>query len=106
MMTLADLPKRGRGRPRGVRDHGGRARRVADCELESYAVIIALRLREAREERSVSADELALGAGVSVGQVRRIERGRGRDGRVMNTKLQTLIRIARALNLSPAELLP
>jgi transcriptional regulator with XRE-family HTH domain len=59
---------------------------------------VRLRLKEWRERRLLTQRELAAKAGMSAGQVNRIERG------VHRPRLSTIRRLAEALDVSPDEL--
>lgn len=91
---------RGRGRPRGSRDHNGRAKRFDPALDLVYRKAIAQRLHDARVERDVSAFELGAATGLCASSIYKIERG---EKRVL---AQTLCRLAVALGLSPSELMP
>ncbi len=58
-------------------------------------------LREIRDARDLSQLEVAAAAGVSLATVRRIEKGN-----VGTLYLRTLVQVAHALGVAPAELVP
>ncbi|HEV3071210.1 MAG TPA: helix-turn-helix transcriptional regulator [Solirubrobacteraceae bacterium] len=60
---------------------------------------LALELRRLRVERGLTQEALAFSANVTVSALARIERGRS------NPTWTTLVRIANALNITPAELI-
>jgi transcriptional regulator with XRE-family HTH domain len=62
--------------------------------------MIGQRLRAIREQRQLSQGELARAAGVSQGLIWQIEANRKNPG------IQTLLRLAEALSVSPEQLLP
>jgi len=79
----------------------GHARRVANRETEVYRARLAQNVRDARLERGVAVSELAAAAGLDKCNIHRIERGeRGWPD------MLTLVRIARALDMQPSELMP
>lgn len=67
----------------------------ADPDLEAFGRAI----RQARKDRKVSQEELAARADLHRNYIGLIERGE------RNASIKTLIQIARALQLSPADLL-
>lgn len=95
----ADDPARGRGRPPGSRTLHGATRDADARETDLYLRRIGQIVRDARTERSVSAQSLARAIGAHPRTIHALERGG-------SPLLTTLIRIARALELAPSELLP
>lgn len=78
----------------------GRARKVDERQLRAYSIALGRNIRQARLEQSVAMDELAAASGVHELTVLAIELGR------QNAHYTTIVRIARALGLSPSELIP
>jgi transcriptional regulator with XRE-family HTH domain len=60
--------------------------------------VIAALLKQIREERQITQEDLAFRSGITVSALSRIERGRN------NPRLSTVIRIAQALEISFLEL--
>lgn len=104
-MMAIEIPRRGRGRPRGSRDLGGRARRVEEQTLRNFAVALARNIRAARLERHISIDELHAATGVHSSVLNRIEQASSR-GRLYSPRFVTLVKIALALGVSPSEVMP
>ena len=90
---------------RGPERHG-HAQRFDERESRVYALALARKIREAREDQDIAVSELAAATGIDRRDLHRLERGVRKDGRITNPKLDTLVRIARALGLSPSEILP
>lgn len=88
------------GRPPGSRDRHGKARRFDPRWDHDYRVAVARRIRDARIEQDVAVLELAAATGLSAVTIHLIERGK------RTPLVSTLCRIAVALGLSPAELVP
>lgn len=86
----------------------GRARRVERKLLPIYLRKLGLRVRDARVERDIAASELAAASGVSVATIHRLETAKPRRsrGRIVGARVDTIIAIALALDLSPSELMP
>lgn len=76
---------------------------VPDRETRAHMLSFARRVREARERLDLSVDELARASEISAGAIHRIERG---DAGTLGPHLIVVVRLARAMNLSPSELLP
>jgi len=66
--------------------------------MESMTIAIGDKVRELRKARGLLQEELAERAGVSTQTVRNVEAGR------FNTKTETLVKIARALDVPVGEL--
>jgi DNA-binding XRE family transcriptional regulator len=78
----------------------GKARATSDGEVRAYLLRIGQLIRDAMAERDLSADAIRAACGVSKFTICNILRGR------KTPSLETLVRVARAMNLSPSELLP
>ena len=63
-------------------------------------VLLARSIRDARMERGVAISELAAATGLNSHHLHRLERGEGEP------MILTLVRIARALDMQPNELMP
>ena len=97
----------GPGRPLGSRDRYGRAHRVTDREAAIYRLRLSQRLADLMAARDLSASELAAGAGLHVRAVHRVLSPRRSDkGAPIGPSFDTLVRLARAMGLSPSELMP
>jgi DNA-binding phage protein len=91
-----------RGTPwiRGPQLHG-HARRVAAAETDAYRRRLAQKIRDARLERGVAVSEIAAATGLAECAIHRAEKGeRGWP------EMLTIVRIARALDMQPYELIP
>lgn len=92
------------GRPRGSRDLTGPARRAVRSyrsrQWQSFCRALGDRLRTARRERAVAANELAAAISVSTMTVLAWERGRSAPA------MLSLHAIGRALGCAMADLLP
>jgi transcriptional regulator with XRE-family HTH domain len=93
-----------RGRPPGSRTLRGHARAPAHDEVTLYARRLGVIVREYREEVGVSSRNLSRAIGMHPEAIAQIERGGKRRSR--GPYLETLFRIARALGISPRELMP
>ena len=85
--------------PKGPHLHG-RARRVAIAEVVRYRALLARAIREARIERGIAMSELAAATGLNETNLYHIE------GNEHSPTISTLVRIARALDMQPSELVP
>lgn len=79
----------------------------APFDWTAYAREIGLRVRTVREVRGLTQENLAHAAGISRNQVQNLERNRtSAPGQPANPTVETLFRIAWALDVAPAALLP
>ena len=103
LVSREALVKDARGRPlkRGRQLHG-HARRVAAGEMQTYMRRLAQSIRDARLERGVAISELAAATGLNEHNLYRIERAE----HARTPTLLTIVRIARALDMQPSELVP
>lgn len=88
------------GRPRGITYKQGRARDVSPEEVMVYQTRIATVIRDAMLERDLSANEIYARAGVHPTSLSRVLTGK------RTATILTLIRVARAMDMQPSELLP
>lgn len=86
----------------------GRARRVDPRWMNDYALALGRNIRDLRLELDISIDELSAASGVDKGVITRLERGIGtRNPRNPRNPLYlTIVRLALALGVSPAEVVP
>ncbi len=101
MTNRRPLIVRPTGRPPGSPDRHGRAARVDSSSVRAFARRFAQRVHDLRLERDLSVLELATAAGVSPHTIRGIERADYRSPGIL-----TVYKIARAMMLSPTEILP
>jgi len=70
-----------------------------DISEESFILNLGIHLRQLREKKNMSQQDLANDSSVPKSQIARIERAE------INTTVKTLIKIANALEIEPKELL-
>lgn len=70
-----------------------------DISEESFILNLGIHIRQLREKKNMSQQDLAGDSGVPKSQIARIERAK------INTTVRTLIKIANALEIEPKELL-
>lgn len=70
-----------------------------DISEETFIVNLGIHVRQIREKKGLSQQDLADDCGITQNQVGRIERAE------INTTIKTLIKIANALDIEPKELL-
>lgn len=70
-----------------------------DISEETFILNLGIHIRQLREKRGLSQQDLADDCGIPRNQIGRIERGK------INTGIKTLIRIANALDIELTELL-
>jgi transcriptional regulator with XRE-family HTH domain len=66
---------------------------------ENFIINLGIHLRQLREKKNLSQQDLANDCGIPKSQIARIERAK------VNTTVRTLIKIANALQIEPKELL-
>jgi transcriptional regulator with XRE-family HTH domain len=66
---------------------------------ESYILYLGIHIRQLREKKNMSQQDLSNDSGVTKSQIARIERAQ------INTTIKTLIKIANALEIETKELL-
>ena len=66
---------------------------------ESYILYLGIHIRQLREKKNMSQQDLADDSGITKSQIARIERAK------INTTVRTLIKIANALEIEPKDLL-
>ncbi|MBS7252998.1 helix-turn-helix domain-containing protein [Flavobacterium branchiicola] len=66
---------------------------------ENYIVNLGIHIRQLREKKDLSQQDLADDSGMSKSQIARIETAK------INTSVKTLVKIANGLNIEPKELL-
>ncbi len=109
--TLSRWRKRSRdglppARPWGL---NAPARTVSARELAAYVAAIGRVVREERQARGISIVTLAAASGVNATTLHRLERGqmsRGKPARMNGITLRTIFAIARALDVTPREIMP
>jgi transcriptional regulator with XRE-family HTH domain len=70
-----------------------------DISEESFIINLGVHIRQLRESKNLSQQDLADDCGIPKVQIGRIERAK------INTTVRTLIKIANALEIEPKELL-
>lgn len=70
-----------------------------DISEDTFIVNLGIHIRQIREKKGLSQQDLADDCGITQNQVGRIERAE------INTTIKTLVKIANALNVEPKELL-
>jgi transcriptional regulator with XRE-family HTH domain len=70
-----------------------------DISEESFIINLGVHIRQLRESKNLSQQDLADDCGIPKVQIGRIERAK------INTTIRTLIKIANALEIEPKELL-
>ncbi|CAD0003612.1 MULTISPECIES: helix-turn-helix domain-containing protein [Flavobacterium] len=70
-----------------------------DISEDTFIVNLGIHVRQIREKKGLSQQDLADDCGITQNQVGRIERAE------INTTVKTLVRIANALDVEPKELL-
>ncbi|PBJ13083.1 helix-turn-helix domain-containing protein [Flavobacterium sp. ACN6] len=70
-----------------------------DISEETFIVNLGIHVRQIREKKGLSQQDLADDCGITQNQIGRIERAE------INTTIKTLIKIANALDIEPKELL-
>ena len=70
-----------------------------DISEESFILNLGIHLRQLREKKNMSQQDLANDSGITKSQIARIERAE------INTTVKTLIKIANALEIEPKDLL-
>ena len=70
-----------------------------DISEDTFIVNLGIHVRQIREKKGLSQQDLADDCGITQNQVGRIERAE------INTTVKTLVKIANALNVEPKELL-
>jgi len=70
-----------------------------DISEDTFIVNLGIHVRQIREKKGLSQQDLADDCGITQNQVGRIERAE------INTTIKTLVKIANALNVEPKELL-
>jgi transcriptional regulator with XRE-family HTH domain len=70
-----------------------------DISEETFIVNLGIHIRQLREKKKMSQQDLANDCGISKSQIARIERA------TINTTIRTLVKIANALGIEPYELL-
>jgi DNA-binding XRE family transcriptional regulator len=78
----------------------GRARETSSEEVRAYLLRVAQIVRDALSERDLGADAIRQACGISKFTLSNILRGK------KVPSLETIVRLARAMNLSPSELMP
>lgn len=81
------------------------AHRSDDVDWEVAAVELADQIRRLRERSGLTQEELSYAAGLAKNTVGNIERARNND-KVSNPRMESLFKIAKALNLPVVEVLP
>ena len=77
-----------------------------EWDWPAYAVAFGRRLRALRDQTGLSQNALADRAGLSHNNVKLLELGRSSGRMPANPELRTVYRLAEALGVAPAELLP
>jgi transcriptional regulator with XRE-family HTH domain len=70
-----------------------------DISEETFIVNLGIHIRQLREKKNMSQQDLADDSGITKSQIARIERAK------INTTIRTLIKIANALEIEPKDLL-
>lgn len=70
-----------------------------DISEETFIASLGIHIRQIRERKNLSQQDLADDCGISKSQIARIERAK------INTTVKTLVKIANALEVEPKELL-
>ena len=70
-----------------------------DISEESFIINLGIHIRQLREKKNLSQQDLANDCSIPKSQIARIERAK------INTTVRTLVKIANALELEPNELL-
>ncbi|BDB52025.1 helix-turn-helix domain-containing protein [Flavobacterium ammonificans] len=70
-----------------------------DISEETFIVNLGIHIRQLREKKNMSQQDLADDSGITKSQIARIERAK------INTTVRTLIKIANALEIEPKDLL-
>lgn len=70
-----------------------------DISEESFILNLGIHIRQLRDKKNMSQQDLANDSGITKSQIARIERAE------INTTVKTLIKIANALEIEPKELL-
>lgn len=70
-----------------------------DISEESFILNLGIHIRQLRDKKNMSQQDLANDSGITKSQIARIERAE------INTTVRTLIKIANALEIEPKELL-
>ena len=70
-----------------------------DISEETFIINLGVRIRQLRENKNMSQQDLANDCNIPKSQIGRIERAK------VNTTVRTLIRICNALDIAPKELL-
>ena len=70
-----------------------------DISEETFIVNLGIHIRQLREKKNMSQQDLADDSGVTKSQIARIERAQ------INTTVKTLIKISNALEIEPKEIL-
>lgn len=84
----------------------GKARKVGEWEPDWHYREIGRLIREARKERDIPIDELALATGLTTATISRIENGKSRRSNSTGPNVGSIIKIALALGVRPYELIP
>jgi transcriptional regulator with XRE-family HTH domain len=77
-----------------------------EWDWPAYAVAFGQRLRTLRDQTALSQIDLANRAGLTPNTVKLLERGYSSGRKPASPELRTVYRLAEALGVSPAELLP
>lgn len=77
----------------------GCANRMTTSAITDPLIVLAQNMREQRRRRGMSQEALAQASGIHSSEVSRIERG------VREPRLSTLVHLARALQVTPSDLL-
>lgn len=80
--------------------------REASLRWQSYGLALSKRLRKLRVMRGISQERLAELSGVSRNEISYLERNETSTGKAGDPKLSTVYRLARALAVPPAAMLP
>lgn len=111
-MAIAEAPPRRRriGRPIGsptLRGECAPLTTIDERTLRSYAIALGRNVKNKREELGIAVQTLARTTGINPTTIHRLEAGLGRGARAISTLyLTTFFKIALALGVSPAELMP
>ena len=70
-----------------------------DISEETFIINLGVHIRQLREKKNMSQQDLADDSGITKSQIARIERAK------INTTVRTLIKIANALEIEPKDLL-
>jgi len=70
-----------------------------DISEETFIASLGIHIRQLREKKNLSQQDLADDCGIPKSQIARIERAK------INTTVKTLVKIANALDIEPKELL-